>query len=664
MMTTMAVCGPFAALALEGTYSFEETWPLVVGSWAGILPLGLFWWWLSPQLPSRQFFDLHASTLVAGLVGFAWSIAIVAYLPRAPFVVQVLLLSFASVMSMAIAGLFNTVPMACLALIVPLNAVALGVAVQIEEPYAAVLELMLAISAIGQISILTVGWQIFTLRQFRVSAASDALASTATGWYIESRATGRHAWSSNLIELFGLEQADGRNPVTLLRPMIVDDDRPHAPEDESKIGKWCYRIRRPIGPVRYLRETAFKTPESTEGAPVILRVFQDVTQSEKTRLALEELNRGKTAFLANISHEVKTPMNGLIGMLRLLNDTGLSQEQREFTDAALDSAAALRGLVEDLLDLTRLESTDISFVRTSYSIRTLVDEKVKRFGSQAEQAGLTLIARVAPDVPPFLLGDPGRLAQILANLISNAIKFTMIGGVTIDVDTITRAKGQFLRIKVADTGVGLSAEERGRLFSPLANADQSYTRRYGDSGIGLIIAGGLVRRMGGEIQVDSEIGQGSVFWIELPLEIAADMPSSTHDRAAPVFTRKLKVLVAEDHPVNQMLLRSILLKWGHEVEVFENGQDLLAAFSRVVPDLIVMDVQMPIMDGLTATKLIRQMPPPFRFVPILGFTADSDESHRAQFLKSGMDACLIKPMDFEIFAAALKDLTAADRQVI
>jgi signal transduction histidine kinase/CheY-like chemotaxis protein len=661
---SLAMSGPFAALLLREAYSITQTWPLIVLPWVAFVPI--FWFWSQQDKAGRidQRRSVQTRVVISATLGLGWSAAMLAYIPDAPFEIQAILLCSAAFMASLSVAALGPMPVTCMVFAGPINLTGIFLAVAGDQDYADYLALFLAMAMLAQVAMGIGQWRAFALAQFRLIANSDALVTANIGWLIENRVAHRRTWSPNLLDLLGISDRIGADPIQVLRGIIPADEQANAPPSEDVAGEWHYKIRPIQSGLRLIREIATVIHDDQRRIKLVYRNFQDVTASEEARRDLEHLNQAKNHFIANVSHEIRTPANGLVGTLRLLSDTSLSNEQREFLNIAYESATALRVMLDDLLDVARLESASLALERKSFSIRALVDTEKALFAGKADENGLAFNTRVAPDVPPFLMGDPGRLRQILNNLISNAIKYTMIGSVIVEVDTAYDQAIAKLRIRVNDTGIGFDKAAQEKLFGALTKPDTSLTRRYGETGMGLLIARGLAQRMAGELTFESEPGRGSAFTVTLPLEISESIPDQSSIEQAPHLLRTLKVFAADDHPVNRMLLRSILLKWGHDVETFENGQELLTALQTAIPDLIVMDIQMPVMDGIAATRLIRKMPAPYRQIPILGFTADADPKHRLQFLQEGMDDCLVKPMNFDLFAKALDDLTSVDRPVL
>ncbi len=374
-------------------------------------------------------------------------------------------------------------------------------------------------------------------------------------------------------------------------------------------------------------------------------------------LAAEAATIAKSQFLATISHELRTPMNGVIGMLDLLMATRLDSHQALRASTALESARGLLVLLNDILDFSKLESGQVSVETIAFSPRELLEHLDDLLSPRAEAKGLTLSCVVAPTVPAWLLGDPTRLSQILVNLIGNALKFTEHGQVEVEVTYEPEATGAELRLEVRDTGIGLSADEQALIFRRFVQADASTTRRFGGTGLGLAISKQLVELMGGDIGVSSEPGIGSRFWVKLGAAVAAAPDNIAVDPAAPIFDRALKILAADDHPVNRMVVRMYLEAAGHEVVLANDGAEALAALDKAPFDLIVMDIQMPVMDGLAATRSIRALPGPECDIPIIALTANAMAGDRERYLAQGMNAYVAKPIEPGVLLDAVARVT-------
>jgi signal transduction histidine kinase/ActR/RegA family two-component response regulator len=387
------------------------------------------------------------------------------------------------------------------------------------------------------------------------------------------------------------------------------------------------------------------------------------TQLRERTLELAEASRAKSQFVANMSHEIRTPMNGVIGMASLLETTPLRPEQRDYVETIASSGRALMRIIDDILDFSKIESGHLALEKVDFDCRQLVREVWRLFAPLAQAKGLGFASAVDEGVAPVLRGDPGRLRQALVNLVGNALKFTDRGQVTVRVreEGDESETSQVLRFEVRDTGIGIEPDALARLFQPFAQADGSTTRRFGGTGLGLVISKRLVELMGGQLGVMSEPGEGSVFWFTAPLERSTRAALEAAGGAPPLETGvasaapvastpppssapgRGRVLVAEDNPVNQRVAARMLERLGYEVDVASTGKEAVAAFERRPYAAILMDGQMPETDGFEATRLIRARETD-RHTAIIAVTASAMQGDRERCLAAGMDDYVAKPI--------------------
>ena len=376
---------------------------------------------------------------------------------------------------------------------------------------------------------------------------------------------------------------------------------------------------------------------------------------QEAKTAADAANKAKSEFLANMSHEIRTPMNGVIGMTELALDTALDSTQRGYLNTVKSSAHALLVILNDILDFSKIEAGKLEIEDIAFNPRQTIGDALKAVEVRAGKKGLNLRGIWPQDLPTHVMGDPGRIRQVLTNLCDNAIKFTEQGGITVAVSLkVVDADTFEMEVAVTDTGVGIPASKQQLIFAAFSQADTSTTRRFGGTGLGLTISTRLVELMGGRIWVESVEGVGSTFYFTSRLGRAAEQAIT---EPAPVVAatavRPLRVLLVEDHAINQLLATSLLKKWGHAVTLAKDGQEAVNLFPTDKWDVVLMDMQMPVMGGLEATKIIRAHEPAGRKTPIIAVTANAMEADREACLGAGMDDFLSKPISAPALQAML-----------
>lgn len=486
--------------------------------------------------------------------------------------------------------------------------------------------------------------------------------------------TRRLTWSDEVYRIYGLRK-------DRFQPTMEATLAAHHPEDRDRLRELVttamqsgasyemgLRIIRPTGETRHV-VTRGVVEFGGDGKPFALfGAVSDVTDRTSQEEALlnarreaEAAARAKTDFLATVSHELRTPLNAVIGFADLLLTADLPEiERRRYIGLQAEAGRTLLAVINDVLDFSKIDAGHLQLEEMPTDTVGMLQTCAELVRPMTQEKGLSLRIDLAADLPPWLMLDPTRVRQVVLNLLNNAVKFTQAGHVTLSATTIAgegEGKGS-LRIVVTDTGIGIAPERQQQLFEPFHQADASTARRYGGTGLGLAICKRLVTLMGGRLGLSSEAGRGSLFWIEIPLN-PTDPPSNAPALPTPgareegVDARPLHILLAEDLVVNQLLVRAILERAGHRVDIAIDGAAALAAVQRTTYDLVLMDVQMPGMDGLEATRAIRALPSVAGRIPIIALTANALPSEVERCHKAGMNEHIAKPIEASHLIATL-----------